>query len=384
MTRLRVLIALTLMIAGTSVRAQDTQLTPLPIFASFIPNVQFAPLYVAIEDGHFAAAGFQAEIQHGDENVGVMQVAQNAPRYGIISGEQVILARNSGIPVKYIYSWFQSYPQAVVAKDSVPMEAPEDLAGLRVGIPGPFGANYTALTALLALAGLTEADVQLESIGYVAPDVMCADGVDAAIVYSNNEVLEIQRRIDAGECGDLTGINVLQVADFANMASNGIVVSEDTLANHAEEARAFVQAFDAGALGAITNPARAYLYSLRHVENLPQSDELVAAMEAAAEEFDAFAAEEPTAEGLSDKRAEVRAALGEQFDPAELAQFDVLLATVELWGHPARGIVSEEAWLMTRDVMAQMGSIPADFDVSSAYTNDFVPEELLQESSPTE
>jgi NitT/TauT family transport system substrate-binding protein len=383
MTRLRVLLALTMMVLGMSTQAQE-ELTPLPIFASFIPNVQFSPLYVAIEEGHFAAAGFQAEIQHGDENVGVMQVAQNAPRYGIISGEQVILARNSGIPVKYIYSWFQMYPQAVVTPDTVIMDAPEDLAGLRVGIPGPFGANYTALTALLALAGLTEGDIQLESIGYVAPDVMCAGGVDAAVVYSNNEVLEIQRRIDAGECGDLAGINVLQVADFANMASNGIVVSEDTLANYPDEARAVAQAFDAGALGAITNPARAYLHSLKHVENLPQSPELVNAMEAAADEFDAFAAEDPTAEEIATKRDEVRASLGEQFDPAELAQFDVLLATVALWGHPSRGVISEEAWLTTRDVMAQMGSIPADFDISEAYTNDFIPEELVQEGTPTE
>jgi NitT/TauT family transport system substrate-binding protein len=272
----------------------------------------------------------------------------------------------------------------VVAKGTVPMNAPEDLVELRVGIPGPFGANYTALTALLALAGLTEADIQLESIGYVAPDVMCADGVDAAVVYSNNEVLEIQRRIDAGECGDLTGINVLQIADFANMASNGIVVSEDTLENYTEEALAIVRAFDAGALGAIMNPARAYLHSLKHVENLPQSEEFVAALEAAADELDAFAADEPSADEIAEKHAEVRAALGEQFSPAELAQFDVLLATVELWGHPARGIISEDAWLTTRDVMAEMGSIPADFDVSGSFTNDFIPEDLLLESAPTE
>ena len=65
MTRLRVLFALTIMVLGIGAGAQDAQLTPLPIFASFIPNVQFAPLYVAIEEGHFAAEGFEAEIQHG-------------------------------------------------------------------------------------------------------------------------------------------------------------------------------------------------------------------------------------------------------------------------------------------------------------------------------
>lgn len=384
MKRVGGILVVAMLLLGVGAQAQDDGPMRLPIFASFIPNIQFAPLYVAIEAGHFADVGFEADIQHGDENVGVLQVAQGDPRYGIISGEQVILARNSGIPVKYIYSWFQKYPQAVVAPDTVPMAEPADLAGLRVGIPGPFGANYTALTALLALAGLTESDIQLESIGFVAPDIVCAGRVDAAVVYSNNEVLEIQRRINAGECGDITGINVLQVAEFANMASNGIVVSEDTIANHADEAQRLVAAFDAGSLGAIANPARAYLYSLNHVENLPQSAELVAALDAAADELDEFWLAEPSPDELAAKRAEIRAALGEQFDPADLAQFDVLLASIELWGHPLRGVIDDAAWTTTRDVMAQMGSVPADFDIADAYTDEFIPTHDLPESAPTE
>ncbi len=384
MSRVRVCLIVLMLIFGAGAQAQDEDLTPLPIFASFIPNIQFAPLYVAIEEGYFADAGYAVDIQHGDENVGVLQVAQGEPRYGIISGEQVILARNSEIPVKYIYSWFQKYPQAVVAPDTVTMDEPADLVGLRVGIPGPFGANYTALTALLALAGLTESDIQLESIGFVAPDIVCAGRVDAAVVYSNNEVLEIQRRIDAGECGDLTGVNVLQVADFANMASNGIVVSEDTIANHTDELLKVVLAFDAGSLGAIANPARAYLHSLNHVENLPQSPELVAALESAADEFEAFWATQPEPDELAAKRAGVRAALGEEFDAADLAQFDVLLATIDLWGHPLRGYIDDEAWTTTRDVMAQMGSVAADFDIRDAYTNEFIPMGVELESTPTE
>lgn len=373
MTRFRVVLISMLMLLASGARGQDAGLTRLPIFASFVPNVQFAPLYVAIEEGLFAKSGFEAEIIHGDENVGVLQVAQGELPFGIISGEQVILARANGIPVKFIYSWFQKYPQAVVTPDTIEMDSPEDMRGLRVGIPGPFGANYTALTAVLSLAELTESDIQLESIGYIAPDVICAGAVDAAVVYSNNEPLEIQRRIDAGTCGDITGLNIMQVSDFANMASNGIVTSEDTLANRADAVWAITTAFDGGSLRTITNPARAYLYSLNFVENLPQSPEFIAALTSASDEFESLLETLPSPEVIADKRAEIREELGTQFDSAELAQFDVLLATIELWGHPLRGIINEENWVNTRDIMAQMGSIPADFDVSDAYTMEFIP-----------
>ncbi|MCC6567357.1 MAG: ABC transporter substrate-binding protein [Chloroflexi bacterium] len=372
-SRFRLLLVVLFAVVGLSSTAQDAPLQPLPFFASFIPNVQFAPLYVAIEEGYFADAGYDFQIQHGDENIGVIQIAQSDPKFGLISGEQVLMARAAGIPVVYLYTWFMQFPVAVVARDGVEMDSPDDLAGLRVGIPGPFGASYTALTALLASAGLTEADLQLESIGYVAPDVLCAGGVDAAVVYINNEPLEIQRRIDAGQCGDVTGITVLPVADFANIASNGIVTNEDVVKNEGSLVWTVTTAFDQGVFDTATNPARAYLHSLNHVENLPQSQAFIDALEGYATEFDALLATLPSPDDIAVKRIEVRDALREAFEPAELAQFEVLLATIELWDHPLTGIIDDNAWLITRDTMAMMGSIPADFDITGAYISDFIP-----------
>ncbi|NOG48805.1 MAG: hypothetical protein HND48_04595 [Chloroflexi bacterium] len=51
----------------------------------------------------------------------------------------------------------------------------------------------------------------------------------------------------------------------------------------------------------------------------------------------------------------------------------MLLATIELWDHPLTGIIDDNAWLITRDTMAMMGSIPADFDITGAYISDFIP-----------
>lgn len=364
--RFSVLFVLLLALTGLSGAQENTEPQPLPFFASYIPNIQFAPLYVAREAGYFTEAGFDLQIQHGDENVGVIQIAQGEPRYGLISGEQVLLARSGNIPVQFVYAWFQKYPIAVVVQGDIPFDEPADLAGLKVGVPGPFGANYTALVALLGLGNLTDLDIQMESIGYVAPDVFCAGGVQASIVYSNNEPLEIQRRIDAGECGDIASITVYQVAEVAPMVSNGIVISEDTAANSPEEAQAVVSAFDAGLRDAIANPAQAYLYSLLYVENMPASEAFIAALEG-------LAADAETAFGTPEARAETLTALKEEFGSAEVSQFEVLMATLPFWEGEPMGVTTDEQWLLTRDVLAKLESVPADFDISGAYFNDFVP-----------
>lgn len=357
--------------AGGAVAAQEDALEPLPFFASFIPNVQFAPLYVAREEGYFAEAGFDLQVVHGDENVGVIQIAQAEPRYGLISGEQVILARNGGVPVVFAYAWFQKYPIAVVVRGEIPFDEPADLRGLKVGVPGPFGANYTALVALLGLGGLTDTDIQMESIGYVAPDVFCAGGVQASMVYSNNEPLEIQRRIDAGECGDVTGITVYEISTVAPMVSNGIVVSEATVAERPDEVAAVVAAFDAGSRYVIANPAQAYLHSLNYVENLPASDEFLAALRDLATDPEASF-------GTPEARAESLAALTEQFGTAEVSQFAVLMATLPLWEGDGEtlGITLPEQWELTRDVLAEIGSVPADLDLTNVSVESFIPDVL--------
>ena len=57
----------------------------------------------------------------------------------------------------------------------------DQLPGMTVGIPGRFGASYSGLTTLLESAGLTEADIELNEIGFNAPEVFCLGAVDAAV-----------------------------------------------------------------------------------------------------------------------------------------------------------------------------------------------------------
>jgi NitT/TauT family transport system substrate-binding protein len=376
-TRLRfvLLLILLLMAAFAPVSAQDAPaLVDQTFFMTFVPNVQFAPIYLALEQGYLSAAGINLTIEHGDENVGVDLIATNQRQFGLISGEEVLKARAQGRPVVSVYEWFQKYPVGIVYPLDQGIESPADLVGRRVGIPGRFGASYNGLLALLSANDLQETDIQLEPIGFNAADVFCVGGVQASVVYINNEPLQIESRIANGECQGYSGVGVFRVSDYADMVSNGLVTNEETIANNPELVRAMVAVWDQGVREAILNPAAAYLASATYVENLPLSDRLRGVLESLAA---------ARAEELPDDRYpafEERDLYWNQFlntvefdaDPAEMLQIRVLVNTIQLWDAPEPGIADSESWAATADVLRAMGALEADMDVTQAFTNCFI------------
>jgi NitT/TauT family transport system substrate-binding protein len=356
--------------------ASAQQPTDVTLFMTFIPNVQFAPVYVALEKGYFADEGINIAIEHGDEPVGVNLIAANQRQFGLVSGEQVISARANGLPVVSVYEWFQQYPVGIAYPADGSITSVADLVGRNVGIPGRFGASYSGLIALLAANGLTEQDIDLEEIGFNAPEVMCVGGVEAAVVYINNEPLQINNRAAVGDCGDLASVDVFPVSDYADLVSNGIITNEVTIADNPELVAGMVNAFDRGLRDAISNPAEAYVLSALHVENLPLSPALEEALQVEAAEQNAALAAAPalSREDLAAYRADLLSGLLEQFTPDELTQFQVLLNTIELWDAEALGYADAQSWEMTQDVLMDMGFVSTAIDVNTAFTNQFLPQ----------
>ncbi len=339
---------------------------------TFIPNIQFAPLYVTIENGYFADAGLTVSLEHLDEPVVVDLIATNQRQFGMVSGEQVIQARFGQRPVVYVYEWFQQYPVGIVFPVGSGVESVADLAGRNVGIPGRFGASYSGLTALLAANGMTESDVDLEEIGFNAPDVFCVGGVEASVVYINNEPLQIAQRAEQGECGDVSGVGVFPVAAAVDLVSNGIITNEETITNDPELVQAVVNAYHKGLIDVINNPAEAYLLSLNYVENLPVSDDFRAALEDAAAAQREFLETEPDREAIAASREAMRESLAESFDADMLIQFRVLLATIELWDVEQLGLTELVSWETAQNTLMLMGFLPEEINLEVAFTNDFV------------
>ncbi len=376
MKHLRILIPLTLLLILTIssiTSAQDDDLQDLDFALTFVPNIQFAPVYVAQENGYFTDAGFNITVDYIEENVIVDLIATGDLQLGVVSGEQVLLARGGGRPVVYVYEWFQQYPVGIVIPNTTDAVTISDLQGMTVGVPGPFGATYSGLTALLTANGLDERDIQLESIGFVAPDIVCAGRVQASAIYVNNEPLQIQQRADAGECGDITSVTVIPVASEVDLVSNGLVTSEATIAENPDLISGVIQAFHQGLVFTINNPAEAYLLSEAYVEGLPVSDDLREALEDEANAQRDFLLSNPTREDIIESRITLFTRLSEQFTPQELIQFHVMLTTIDLWEAEILGMTDAESWQATYELLNQMEMLLTDVDINNAYTNDFVP-----------
>ena len=230
----------------------DDDVTRVTLFMSYIPSVQFSHVYVAAEKGYFADEGIEIAFENSfNEADGVERIASGDLQFGLISGEQVIMARGQGRPLVYVYEWYHNFPVGVVAPADSGIDSPDDLADHVVGIPGPQGASYIGLRALLGAGGITEDDLgELRSIGFTAPESICAGEVEAAVVYVANEPLTIEQ-----QCMD---VNVIAVSDYATLVSNGLVTNEETVRNNPELVEGMVRAIRRGTADVIADPDAAF------------------------------------------------------------------------------------------------------------------------------
>ncbi|HEC23090.1 MAG TPA: hypothetical protein ENI95_09245, partial [Chloroflexi bacterium] len=241
-----------------------TEPVSLTLYLGFRPDVQFAPYYVAVSKGFFADQGLDVTLQHESESTMARLVATNEAQFAVVSGEQVLLGRAQGLPIVYVFEWYQLYPVAVAAKAESGIEEPADLAGRSVGVPMLEGASYIGLEALLYSAGLTDADIQLEATGFTQVETLLTDRAEAVVVYATNEPIQLEAQgVD---------VNVMYVADYVDLVSNGIITNEQTIAEDPDLVRAVVTAFSQALQYTIENPDEAFEISKEFVEGLGDPD----------------------------------------------------------------------------------------------------------------
>jgi NitT/TauT family transport system substrate-binding protein len=306
---------------GAGLGAGEEALVHVKLPVGYIPNVQFAPLYVSIEKGYFREAGLEVEFDYSFETDAVALVGADELQFAVVSGEQVLLARAQGLPVVYVAAWYQQYPVAVVAKSEQGIASPADLAGARIGLPGLYGANYIGLEALLFSAGLSDADVTLDSIGFNQVEALATDQVQVVSVYAANEPVQLRAQ----------GYEVVEirVADHVQLASNGLITNEKTLAEEPDLVRTMVSAFLKGMSDAIADPDEAYELSKVHVPNLAETDESV--------------------------------------------QKEVLARSIDLWQAERLGFSDAQAWENMQATLLKMGLLENEMEIDQAFTNEFIP-----------
>ncbi len=307
---------------GTSASNSTSSSTATPlknvsIGLGYIPNIQFAPFYVAQSKGYYKAAGLNVTFHHGFVNDLIGSMVLGHDNFVFATGDEELVARSKNLPVIDVATIYQRYPVSLIVPTNSSIHTLADLKGHTVGEPGPFGATHIGLLALLYQAHLSLSDIHIQAIGFTQVSALLTHKVDAVVGYSNNEPLQLRKQ----------GLQVrtFDVSDYQPLVSNGVITTESTLQNQPDVVRGFVQATIRGLKDVIANPTEAVQISKNYVQGMD------------------------TANAMS-----------------------VLQATIPIWqgdGQKPLGFNDNVTWQSMEQFLVSQKIIPPVQDISQAYTN---------------
>lgn len=238
-------------------------LTPLVVGLGYIPSVQFAPFYLAQQAGYYRDAGLAVTFQNKIDPDLITLVGQGSVDIGIADGTSVIPAVSQGIPIRYVTTIYAQFPNIVYAKSSSGISSAADLRGRKLGTPGKYGSSWIMLEALLASAGLSPADVDIQLYPDFGQAAALAQGaVDAATGFVNNEPVVLER---SG-----TAVTVLHADQAVPLPGNGLIAGTQTIAAKRDALAAFVAATLQAMAEIRADPAKGLSASIAQVPDLGQ------------------------------------------------------------------------------------------------------------------
>ncbi|HEX7734873.1 MAG TPA: ABC transporter substrate-binding protein [Ktedonobacteraceae bacterium] len=302
----------------TSTAGGNTAQTNVSIGLGYIPDIQFAPFYVAVKKGYYQEAGLNVSLNHGVVPDLVGQMMAGKDTFVFAGGDDTLVARSKNLPVVNVSTIYPSYPISLIVPDSSSIKTLADIKGHTIGVPGKFGSTYVGLLALLHAVNLTEKDVKLQTIGFTQVAALKAGRVDAVMGYTNNEPLQLRRLGLA--------VRTFDVPNYQPMVSNGIVTTEKTLNSSPALVRTFVQATIKGLNYVLSNPSDAVQISKSFIPGMNLT-----------------------------------------------AATDELNATLPIWksnGQNPLGYNNPTTWQAMAQFMEGQGLIPANTDVRKAFVNE--------------
>ncbi|MEA4943804.1 MAG: ABC transporter substrate-binding protein [Propionicimonas sp.] len=247
--------------SGTA--SSPAPVAPARIGLSYIPNVQFAPFYLAEADGGFAAGtGTPATLRHHGAQEGLFTaIAAGQEDFVLAGADEMLQARESGADLVAVATYYRQYPVQLIVPDAGDITSLADLRGKRIGVPGRFGSSWFALLVALHTAGLTTDDVDVVEIGYTQRAALATGNVDAVIGFTNNDLVQFQ----------LAGVAVraLPIADGTPpLVGASLVTTRAYLAANPELVRGVAEAMVDGINAAAQDPDRALAVTQTQVPGL--------------------------------------------------------------------------------------------------------------------
>lgn len=249
--------------SGNTAEASKDESEPLKkvvLRLKWIHQAQFAGFYAAVEQGYYEEAGLDVEIRPGGSDFpSVQMVASGSEQFGVTGADQILMAREKGVPVKAISAIYRETPFVLFSLKESGVEKIEDLVGQNVGVK--LGGNEElTYRAMVKSAGVDGSQVEEMPVKFDLSPLLSGQ-VKAWPGYVINEVLAAEEQGHE--------VNIIRPADYGiNFYADTLFTTDELIEKDPEMVKNFVQASMKGWAYAIEHPEEAAEFGLKYGVNL--------------------------------------------------------------------------------------------------------------------
>ncbi|RBW51234.1 ABC transporter substrate-binding protein [Marinobacter sp. F3R11] len=257
---------LTFVFAVVSQAAAASDLKDVTLRLKWVHQAQFAGFYAAKEKGFYEEAGLNVEIRPGGVDFPAVQmVASGSEDFGITGADQILLAREKGVPITAVGAVYRKTPFALFAMADSGIETLEDLQGKLAGVK--LGGNEElTYRAMVQAAGLEKTAIREMPVKYDLSPLLNGQ-VQAWPGYVINEVIAVQEKG--------YDVNVISPEDYGiNFYADTLFARDDLIESDPAMVEAFVRASFRGWAYALENPEEVARFGMKYSDKLSFEHEL--------------------------------------------------------------------------------------------------------------
>ena len=252
----------------------DAGLTNVSFRLDWITDGSHTCFYAALSNGYFEDEGLNVEILEGaGSGTAANLVANGSNTFGFSDAGVVASTINDGATIKMVAGIFERSPSVIIAKTSSGIATAADLEGKSIGATAG-EAPLQLLPAYLQASGVDPDSVEVVNIDPAAKvTALLEDQVDAIVGYSSSDL-----PIAESAAGEELAVQYYADAGVVTL-SNGIITSEEEIANEPETVQGFVTAVQKGFQFCEDNPEDAVQLLVDRFPQTVDPDQAAVALE---------------------------------------------------------------------------------------------------------